>query len=162
MSENVASRVLAIDAAPEVIELNRARTGSDRVEYQLADLFSWSPPAEPFDSVFFGFWLSHVPPERFEAFWATVRASVKPEGRVFWVDSLKEPASTARDHAPLDGAGISHRRLNDGREFRIVKVFYEPEDLERRLARLGFGGWVRSSGTFFHYGSVTARTQVQL
>jgi demethylmenaquinone methyltransferase/2-methoxy-6-polyprenyl-1,4-benzoquinol methylase len=105
--------------------------------------------------VFFGFWLSHVPVDRFDAFWAMVRSALRPGGRVFWVDSLLEPASTARDHEPLDNSGVVVRRLNDGREFRIVKIFHEPADLERRLARLGFVGWVRSSGTFFHYGCVS-------
>jgi len=66
-----------------------------------------------------------------------------------------EPTSTARDHEPLDQSGVVRRRLNDGREYRIVKMFYEPADLERHLARLGFMGWVRSSGTFFHYGCVS-------
>ena len=148
-------RVVAVDASPEVIEINRTRTDSDRVQYMLADLFCWTPPSDQFDAVFFGFWLSHVPADRFEAFWAMVRATLKANGRVFWIDSLLEPASTARDHGPLDQSGIVRRRLNDGREFRIVKMFYDPADLERRLARLGFAGWVRSSGTFFHYGCVS-------
>ena len=147
-------RVLAVDASPEVIEINRARTHSDSVQYVLADVFSWTPPAGQFDAVFFGFWLSHVPADRFDAFWANVRVALRPDGRVFWVDSLLEPASTARDHAPPDRSGIVRRRLNDGREFRIVKVFYEPADLEQRLSRLGVAGWVRSTGTFFHYGCV--------
>jgi demethylmenaquinone methyltransferase/2-methoxy-6-polyprenyl-1,4-benzoquinol methylase len=148
-------RVLAVDASPEVIEINRARTHSDHVHYVLADLFSWAPPGGQFDAVFFGFWLSHVPADRFEAFWAMVRTALKPTGRVFWIDSLLEPTSTARDHEPLDQSGVVRRRLNDGREYRIVKMFYEPADLERQLARLGFTGWVRSSGTFFHYGCVS-------
>jgi 2-polyprenyl-3-methyl-5-hydroxy-6-metoxy-1,4-benzoquinol methylase len=147
--------VTAVDASPEVIEINRARTHSEHVQYVRADLFSWTPASAQFDAVFFGFWLSHVPAARFEAFWAMVRAALRPDGRVFWIDSLLEPASTARDHGPLDQSGVVGRRLNDGREFRIVKMFYEPTDLEQRLARLGFTGFVRSSGTFFHYGCVS-------
>jgi demethylmenaquinone methyltransferase/2-methoxy-6-polyprenyl-1,4-benzoquinol methylase len=77
-----------------------------------------------------------------------------PGGRVFWVDSLLDQASTATDHGPLDGSGVATRRLNDGREFQVVKMFYEPKDLEQRLGQLGFHGWVRPSGTFFHYGCV--------
>jgi demethylmenaquinone methyltransferase/2-methoxy-6-polyprenyl-1,4-benzoquinol methylase len=149
-------RVMAVDASPEVIEVNRARTHSDHVHYVLADLFSWTPPAAQFDAVFFGFWLSHVPADRFEAFWTMVRAALRPTARVFWIDSLLEPSSTARDHGPLDHSGVVRRRLNDGREFRIVKIFYEPADLEQRLSRLAFAGWVRSSGKFFHYGCVSA------
>jgi 2-polyprenyl-3-methyl-5-hydroxy-6-metoxy-1,4-benzoquinol methylase len=148
-------RVMAVDASPEAIAINRARTHSDHVHYIVADLFSGIPVSAQFDAVFFGFWLSHVPADRFDAFWAMVRASLRPNGRVFWIDSLLDPSSTAHDHGPLDHSGVARRRLNDGREFRVVKMFYEPADLEQRLSRLGFAGWARSSGTFFHYGCVS-------
>jgi len=147
------SRVLAVDASPEVIAVNRRRVQSDAVEYVVADLFTWDPGAR-FDAVFFGFWLSHVPWNEFERFWAKVAASLKPTGRVFLVDSLLEQASTARDHAPLDQSGVVQRRLNDGREYKIVKVFYEPAALEQRLSSLGWQGWIRSSGQFFIYGAL--------
>jgi 2-polyprenyl-3-methyl-5-hydroxy-6-metoxy-1,4-benzoquinol methylase len=148
------SRVVAIDGSPEVIAINRQRVHSNRVEYVVADVFRWEPAAL-FDAVFFGFWLSHVPSDQFETFWTNVRASLKDGGRVFFVDSLLEQSSTAHDHEALDRSGFATRRLNDGREFRIVKIFYEPADLERRLAGLGWSGWVRSSGNFFLYGSLT-------
>ena len=48
-------------------------------------------------------------------------------------------------------------KLNDGREFSIVKVFYEPSVLERQLTELGWSGWVRSTNKFFLYGLMTAR-----
>ena len=147
------SRVVAIDGSPETIAINRQRVKSDRVEYVVADLFDWRP-ARQFDAVFFGFWLSHVPPEQFEPFWANVRASLRDGGRVFFVDSLLEQSSTARDHHQLDRSGRMTRRLNDGREFRIVKIFYEPAELQRRLQALGWDGWVRSTGQFFIYGSL--------
>src|SRR5262245_58643566 len=47
-------RVLAVDASSEVISINRARVHSEAVEYEMADLFSWTPPAARFDLVFFG------------------------------------------------------------------------------------------------------------
>jgi ubiquinone/menaquinone biosynthesis C-methylase UbiE len=149
-------RVVAVDASPEVIAVNRERLKSDRVEYIVADLFGLIPPASRFDAVFFGFWLSHVPPGKFEAFWATVKAALKPQGAVFFVDSLLEQSSTARDHPRLDESGVVRRLLNDGREFSIVKVFYEPAALERQLLDRGWRGWVRSSGRFFLYGAMTA------
>lgn len=149
------SRVVAIDASAEAIGINRERVDSDVVEYIVTDLFNWTPPANRFDAVFFGFWLSHVPPGHFDTFWATVRAALKPDGRVFFVDSLLEQTSTARDHDQLDKSGEVRRRLNDGREFTVVKMFYEPAHLQQRLADSGWEGWVRSSGQFFLYGSVT-------
>jgi hypothetical protein len=73
---------------------------------------------------------------------------------VFFVDGLLEQSSTARDHEQLNRSGFAKRRLNDGREFRIVKMFYDPINLERRLRTLGWDGWIRLSGQFFSYGSL--------
>ena len=56
----------AVDAAAEVLELNRART-SGAAEYVLADVFEWEP-LRAFDVCFFGFWHSHVPSRQFRAF----------------------------------------------------------------------------------------------
>lgn len=154
-------RVVAVDASPEVIALNRERVGSDRVSYVLADIFEWTP-AQKFDAVFFSFWLSHVPAPRFVPFWSKVQAALKPGGAVFFIDSLNQPASTARDHPSPDRSGLSRRKLNDGREFEIVKIFYEPSELERRLDDLGWRGWVRTSGKFFLYGSVLTERCVEL
>jgi demethylmenaquinone methyltransferase/2-methoxy-6-polyprenyl-1,4-benzoquinol methylase len=153
------SRVVAVDASPEGIAISRSRVQSPAVTYIVADLFNWTPPAAAFDAVFFGFWLSHVPPSRFDTFWTSVRTALKPTGRAFFVDSLLEPTSTARDHAPLGESGVVRRRLNDGREFEIVKVFYEPAALEHRLSEQGWRGWVRSTGKFFLYGSVSRFTR---
>ena len=148
-----AAHVTAVDGSPEVIALNRERLGSDRVDYVIADIFAWHPE-RAFDFVLFAFWLSHVPPSRFEAFWTLVHSALRPGGRVFFVDSLAEQGATARDQEPLDDSGVARRRLNDGREFDIVKMYYEPASLERRLQNLGWTGRVRASGQHFLYGTV--------
>ena len=145
--------ITAVDASPEVIELNRARLHSPAVRYRQLDLFAWEPDAE-FDLVFIGFWLSHVPPERLDAFLDKVRRSVRAGGRLFIVDSLFDPSSTAKDHVLLDkGENWQVRKLGDGREFKVVKVFYEPAELRAKLERLGFTMDVRKSGNFFLYGA---------
>ena len=153
-----ATRLTAVDAAPEVLAINRSRLGErGGVEYVEADLFTWRPQAR-YDVVFFGFWLSHVPAERFAAFWELVAAARAPGGRVFFVDSLYTPESTARDHQ-LRGREASRttRQLNDGREYEIVKMFYEPAALAERLAALGWQADVRATDTYFLYGSATIR-----
>ena len=161
-----ASSVTAVDAAPEVLAINRERVAGvagvagaapAAVTYVEADLFAWEPPAGAFDVVFFGFWLSHVPPERFDAFWAMVRRALRPGGRFFLIDSRRELTSTAIDHRlpEVREATTLTRRLNDGREFEIVKVFYEPSALAARLAALGWAADVRETPTYFLYASGT-------
>ena len=146
-------QVLAVDASPEALAINRNRTRTVNVAYEVADIFSWTP-ARPYAAVFFAFWLSHVPAGRFEAFWNTVKSALAPNGRVFFVDSLLEQTSSAKDHHPIDDSGVVCRKLNDGREFDIVKVFHEPAPLEKRLGALGWTASVRTSGRFFLYGLV--------
>jgi SAM-dependent methyltransferase len=147
-----ARSITAVDAAPEALALNRERLRSPRVRYVEADLFAWRP-RERFDAVFFGFWLSHVPAPKFDSFWRTVAGSLKADGRFFFVDSKYEPSSTARDHRLGDPAeDTAARKLNDGREYRIIKVFYRPAELQERLRALGFAAAVRETPQYFLYG----------
>jgi demethylmenaquinone methyltransferase/2-methoxy-6-polyprenyl-1,4-benzoquinol methylase len=147
-----ANRVTAVDSSPEAIALNKQRVNSTSVEYIVADLFNWTPNQQ-FDYIFFGFWLSHVPKEKFASFWQMVKEALKPDGRVFFVDSLFTQDSTAKDHAALNKQGYSERKLNDGRTYRIVKIFYEPTQLQELLQSLGWQGYVHATENYFLYGS---------
>src|SRR5437763_6407889 len=80
-----ATDVTAVDASAEMLGIASVRLGQQRVRFVLADLFSWRPDRR-YDVVFFGFWLSHVPPERFASFWSLVADCLQPGGRVFFVD----------------------------------------------------------------------------
>ncbi|HEY5194848.1 MAG TPA: class I SAM-dependent methyltransferase [Solirubrobacteraceae bacterium] len=147
-----AERVTAVDGAPEMLELCRARVGDERVRYIQADLFAWEPDGA-YDVCFFSFWLSHVPEERFDAFWENVKRALRPDGRVFFIDSSRHDLASAVDHKlsePEDPTML--RRLADGREYRIVKHFYDPASLQARLAALGWSIEVRSTSEFFIYG----------
>jgi SAM-dependent methyltransferase len=150
-----ATRLTALDGSSEMLTINAARVQSPQVRYVEADLFRWQPAAgDQFDTIFFGFWLSHVPPERFSAFWQLVGACLAPSGRVFFVDSRHEQTSTAVDHTlPEPSATVVQRCLNDGREFRIYKVFYDPADLAERLRRLGWRFDIQQTEHYFLYGS---------
>lgn len=145
-------RLVAVDAASEALEVNRRKFNDRRIEYIHADLFNWKPSGR-FDFIFFAFWLSHVPVSRFKNFWSMIGGAVKTGGTVFFVDSRFIADSTAVDHEPLGREGRAKRRLNDGREFEIVKVFHEPSRLSADLRALGWFGQVENSGDHFYYGS---------
>jgi demethylmenaquinone methyltransferase/2-methoxy-6-polyprenyl-1,4-benzoquinol methylase len=125
----IADRVVAVDANAETLALN-----TSDAELVRADVFEWEP-AERFDLVFFSFWLSHVPEERFEEFWSLVRVALASSGRVFLVDSgAGDTAHTGTDQAD----GEETRSLSDGRTFRIVKRRWRPDELAERVRPLGF------------------------
>jgi hypothetical protein len=135
-----------------MLVLNQARLQSSKVQYLQANIFEWQP-VERYDVIFFGFWLSHVPPERFEPFWNLIGSALTENGRVFFVDSRYDPTSTAKDHK-LEGPTSTtvSRRLNDGREFRIVKVFYDAGQLTEQLGAMGWHFNIQNSSTYFVYG----------
>ncbi|HEU5244574.1 MAG TPA: class I SAM-dependent methyltransferase [Gaiellaceae bacterium] len=125
----LAERVVAVDANAETLALN-----TSAAELVRADVFEWEP-AERFDLVFFSFWVSHVPEDRFDEFWSRLQAALVPGGRVFLVDSAAgDTAHTGTDQAD----GEETRSLADGRTFRIVKRRWAPHELAERVRPLGF------------------------
>jgi demethylmenaquinone methyltransferase/2-methoxy-6-polyprenyl-1,4-benzoquinol methylase len=97
-----------------------------------------------------------VPRTRLDEFLGVVRRWLKPGGTFAFIDSLPDPQSSASDHpTPADDASV--RRLDDGREFTIVKVYYRPEELDAALGRTGFErATVTTTGRFFLTGVATA------
>ena len=95
---------------------------------------AWRPDRR-YDVVFFGFWLSHVPLERFDSFWSLVADRLAPGGRVFFAD---DGYRTPDELVAGESSSTIRRRLNDGSAHRAVKVPYEPGELEAQLARLGW------------------------
>jgi SAM-dependent methyltransferase len=141
-------------AAP--LELARERLVAHRLRAHLHVRDAWAEPDRRVDAVFTGFWLSHVPRDRLDAFLAIVKRWLKPGGTFAFIDSRFDLQSSAADHpTPADDASV--RRLDDGREFTIVKVYYEPEELEAALHAVGFvGSSITTTGRFFLTGAATA------
>ena len=129
----LADRVVAVDANSETLALN-----TDEAELVVADVFEWESP-EKFDVVFFSFWLSHVPDERLDDFWAVVRSALAPAGRIFLVDNNVSGDAVHRGRNPV-GSGVERRRLYDGREFDIVKHYRGPADFPHLDLRITANG----------------------
>jgi demethylmenaquinone methyltransferase/2-methoxy-6-polyprenyl-1,4-benzoquinol methylase len=148
-----AEHLVALDSSPEMIELNRARTRGSEVEYIQGDIFLLQPP-QRFDVVFFSFWLSHVPPGRFSSFWDLVQRSLAPTGRAIFIDNLWGD-QTAPGGAKPTTFEQSRSDTGDGREYRVVKIFYQPEELTRELADLGWNADITATGRSFLLGCAT-------
>ena len=117
---------------------------------------AWAEPDRQVDALFAGFWLSHVERDRLGAFLGLVRRWLRDGGTFAFIDSLPDPQSGAADHVTA-AADRSVRKLADGREFEIVKVYYTPAELQAALLEAGFGSAdVTATGRFFVLGRATA------
>lgn len=143
------------DANAAPLERARERLVAHGLRAHLHLRDAWAEPDRQVDALFAGFWLSHVPRARLGPFIALVRRWLKPGGTFAFIDSRPDPQSSAADH-PAPTNDLSVRHLDDGRAFTIVKVYYEPVELEAALRAAGFGPVeVTSTGRFFLLGSAT-------
>jgi SAM-dependent methyltransferase len=144
------------DAATAPLDRARDRLLAHGLRAHIHVRDAWSEPDRRVDALFCGFWLSHVERDRTGEFLALAREWLKPGGTFAFIDSLPDPQSGAADHpAPQDDTSV--RRLDDGREFTIVKVYREPAGLEAALRDAGFAtAQVRTTGRFFILGNATA------
>jgi len=161
-----AARLTAVDASPETLAINSDKLGARRirVEFVVADLFTWEPPAT-YDAVLFGFWISHIPADHWAAFWSKVRRCLRPGGSIWFCDTADPelgwragvlPRPDARflsgDGAIDSQTGITERALPNGRSYRVVKRFYEPDELAGQLLALGIDASVTTTEWAFLLG----------
>jgi SAM-dependent methyltransferase len=137
------------DAAEAPLELARERLLAHRLRAHIHVRDAWAEPDREVDAVVVTFWLSHVPRERTVEFLALTRRWLKPGGILALMDSLPDPQSGAADNPPPRD-DVAVRRLEDGREFTIVKVFRRPDEIEAALLAAGFASVeVTTTGRFF-------------
>ena len=149
-----ARTLTAVDGSPEMLRLAAGKVPADSVRFIEADLFRWRPDRR-YDVVFFGFWLSHVPLERFERFWSLVADCLAPEGRVLFVDDAYR---TPDELIEGERSSVIRRHLSDGTPYLAVKVPHTAEELEQRVTDLGWQIRVRRSAVGpFYWGAGTLR-----
>ena len=146
------SRLTCVDGAPETIAIARRRVGPD-VAFIVADIFGWRP-THRYDTVFFSFWLSHVPWERWPDFWGSIAGMVGPDGVVGVVDETAE--GIIDKERWTDVPDLVTRQLSDGSEHQVVKLQLVPHDVVGILADLGWTATV----DLFHPGTFALRARL--
>ena len=145
------------DASEAPLSIARERLTAHDLRAHLHVRDAWAEPDRAVDGLFAGFWLSHVPRTRLAAFLGIARHWLRPGGTFAFIDSREDSHSGAVDQPPSGEADVARRRLADGREYRIPKVFYEPGELEGALLAAGFTRVeVTTTDRFFLLGRATA------
>ncbi|HEX4436956.1 MAG TPA: methyltransferase domain-containing protein [Solirubrobacteraceae bacterium] len=150
-----ASELTALDASEEVIALAREKVPAANVSFVPSDIFAWEPDGL-YDVVFFSFWLSHVPSAMMSSFFAKVARALAPGGRVFLIDSAPSDRASAHDHDTSEPGELARRLLADGREYTIVKHWFEADALQALLDGLGWNARISQTPEFFVYGQATS------
>ncbi len=117
-------RVLAIDAAIETLTIAKARIPLPQVQFRVGDAYQLPSTPDPFDAAFAGFWWSHVPLNRQNAFLQGLHQQLKPGAQVVLIDNrYVEGSSTPISERDADGNTYQPRTLKDGSTHRVLKNF---------------------------------------
>ncbi len=146
---------LATDVNEEVLAIARTKPlPHDRVRFQIADAYALGL-ARQFDGAFAGFWWSHVPLERVQAWLDGLHACLRPGARVVLLDNrYVEGSSTPIARRDALGNTWQRRRLADGSEHEVLKNFPTRAELQAILgARTSSLQWTE----WDHYWACTYR-----
>lgn len=126
----VATRVLAIDAAVETLDIARSRVEGAGVSLVVGDAYALPVGERAFDAAFAGFWYSHIPKRRIGEFLAGLHRALAPGARVVFLDNrYVEGNSTPVSEPDAEGDTWQVRRLEDGSSYRVLKNFPTEDEL---------------------------------
>ena len=159
-----AHRLTAMDASAAVLAINAERVGDPRVAISQADIFAWEPPARRrYDHIFFGFFLSHVPPHLLDGFWERLGRWLAPGGRVWFCDDAPGVDGGRRTRAAPWRTARRGRTAATARRPRV----HDREGLPRARRRSPHGsrpGWhadIAATGDEFIFGSASPAAAIR-
>ena len=129
-----AASVLATDLAEEPMRIAQSKNYLGDIAFRRADAYALHGLGR-FDAAFAGFWWSHVPRGRIEAFLASLHGCLESGARVVMFDNRYVPgSSTPIQGIDAEGNSYQQRRLGDGAEVRVLKNFPGEDELRRHLS----------------------------
>jgi SAM-dependent methyltransferase len=134
----VARSVVAVDAAPGVLEIARARgLPAGRVRFVEGDAYRLDRVAtgETVDAGLAAFFVSHVPRARLGVFLDGLPRRLGPGAPVVLADNVYLPGVGGELVAGPGADTYKLRRLADGSEHRVLKNYLDDAELEALLGR---------------------------
>jgi len=126
-----ARSILATDLNETVLDIaGRRDYGRTPVRLRYADAWDLGSIPGVFDTVFAGFWLSHLKRARIREFLESMDERLGHGGRVVLLDNrYVEGSSTPLSRTDDEGNSYQMRSLQDGRTFEVLKNFFPKREL---------------------------------
>jgi len=138
-----ATQLTALDLNEEVLAIARTKPNAPKATLVRASAYEIPDFGRRHDALFAGFWWSHVPLERLEAFLDAALRAVAPGALIVFLDNrYVEGSSTPVSRRDAGGNAYQARRLDDGSTHEVLKNFPSESELIQRAARHGWGAHV--------------------
>ncbi|MFX0019448.1 MAG: class I SAM-dependent DNA methyltransferase [Promethearchaeota archaeon] len=121
----IAKFTTAVDINEEVLQIAKTRRiPSDKVNFIQDDVFSLNKIQNNFSAGFAGFWWSHILKSKLKSFLSLFHSKLQPDALLIFFDNRRvEGSSTPISRIDIDGNTYQFRKLENGREYEIVKNF---------------------------------------
>jgi SAM-dependent methyltransferase len=136
---DTAASVTATDVNQATLNVATAsRDWPPSVDFAVADALALQAIQGDFDAAFAGFFWSHVPLAKIDAFIEGLMVRLLPGSLVMFVDNRMVPGSV-HPVARRDDQGNTYQRrqMKDGSSWDVLKNFPEPDEVRSRLGRFG-------------------------
>jgi ubiquinone/menaquinone biosynthesis C-methylase UbiE len=130
-----AEAVLALDYNEETLAIARTKKyPRQNVRFERGDAYALPDWKDKFSAAYAGFWWSHVPLSRLDAFLTGLHRALRPGAIVAFMDNrYVEGSSTPISRRDAGGDTYQRRRLSDGSTHEVLKNFPTAEELRARL-----------------------------
>ena len=131
-----AESVLAMDFNEETLEIARTKAyPRNNVRFQQGDAYALPQFPHRFSGCFAGFWWSHVPLGRINAFLRGLVDRLENDATLVFHDNrYVEGNSTPLSRKDAEGNTYQTRRLRDGSSHEVLKNYPTRQELEARFA----------------------------
>lgn len=136
-----AARVVAVDCAPQTLQIAAARVPEDKARFVVGDAYALEVGLGVFSAAFAGFWFSHVPKARQREFLIGLNQRLKPGAKVVVLDNRYVEGNSSRITAQdPQGNTYQTRTLTDGSVHSVLKNFPTEAELQAAIGGLGASG----------------------
>ena len=133
-----ASSIMAIDLNTEVLEIAKNKQYGCQVTFMEDDSYKLSKVTKRYDSLFAGFWFSHIPKSKVKEFLELVHSKLDNNAILVFMDNLYvEGSSTPVSRYDSEGNSYQIRPLKDGSKHEVLKNFYSTEELKSVFSSYG-------------------------
>jgi demethylmenaquinone methyltransferase/2-methoxy-6-polyprenyl-1,4-benzoquinol methylase len=127
----VSKNIVAVDLNNEVLEIAKSKNYNCKIEFIQDDSYKLDKITERYDSLFAGFWFSHVPKSRIKKFIEVIHSKLSENAIVVFMDNLYvEGNSTPVSRIDTEGNSYQNRKLKDNSQHEVLKNFYNKHSLK--------------------------------
>ena len=127
----VSKSILAIDINNEMLEIAKNKKYNCKIDFIQDDSYKLEKVNGNYDSLFSGFWFSHIPKSKIKIFFDIIHNKLNENAIIVFMDNMYvDGSSIPITRFDTDRNSYQIRKLKDNSQYEIFKNFYSVNELK--------------------------------